>query len=438
MNVRTWNLSNQRSFYGLLIGAMITVAYALLWLFERPADAPIVGYIGLILGVEAVQFMSWSLVLVAVLPFQETAFGGLDRQAIWHRRTALIGIVLAVLHNSLTWSGGSRSSSGATLGSIGLYGLLALILWALISPTSRFARWRGPLGWLARIPYDSWRSAHRLTGVFVIIAMAHGFLSNPPELQRSLVLTIAYLLICGVGVAAFLYRELLMRYFVPRSDYSVGAVERPDARTLVVDLEPSGEPISFTPGQFVYVNFGSDGWHPHPFTVASGSSARRLQLAIRASGGDTRRLYDALRPGTQAVVAGPHGRFDYRRGGARQVWIAAGIGVTPFMSWIRSVNKTFDREVDFFYAVPNELEVPFLKEIQEVAKQQPSLRLHLVLSEREGHLTPKEVAKVAQVPLDEAWVYMCGPAQMMRSFERRFRQLGVPWSRIFWEHFELR
>src|SRR5918911_365229 len=83
MNVRTWNIGTQRSFYGLLIGAIITVAYALLWLFERPPKAPMDRYIGFILGVEAVQFMSWSLVLATVLPFQETAFGGLDRQAIW-------------------------------------------------------------------------------------------------------------------------------------------------------------------------------------------------------------------------------------------------------------------------------------------------------------------------------------------------------------------
>jgi ferredoxin-NADP reductase len=53
-------------------------------------------------------------------------------------------------------------------------------------------------------------------------------------------------------------------------------------------------------------------------------------------------------------------------------------------------------------------------------------------------LTPAKVAKEVQAPLDEVWIYMCGPAQMMRSFERRFGQLGVPRSRIFWEHFELR
>ena len=236
----------------------------------------------------------------------------------------------------------------------------------------------------------------------------------------------------------FLYREVLMRYFLPRTEYSVGAVERPDARTLVVDLEPRGEPLVFAPGQYVYVNFASDGWRPHPFTVASGSSTRRLQLAIRTSGDETRGLYEVLQPGVTAVVYGPHGRFDYRRGGARQVWIAAGIGVTPFISWIRSLDHTFDREVDFFYAVPDEHDASFVEEIQEAAAQQPSLRVHLVLSEREGRLAPENVAKVAQTPLDEVWIYMCGPAPMMRSFERRFQQLGVPRSRIFWEHFELR
>ena len=145
MSVRTWNISNQRSFYGLLIGALITVVYALIWLLERPAEAPIGPYIGLIFGVEAVQFWSWSLVLATVLPFQEAAFGGLDRQAIWHRRTALIGLVLAFVHSFTTWHGG-RTPYGPlanTLGNIGLYGLVALIVWALISPTSRFARW-GP------------------------------------------------------------------------------------------------------------------------------------------------------------------------------------------------------------------------------------------------------------------------------------------------------
>ena len=172
--------------------------------------------------------------------------------------------------------------------------------------------------------------------------------------------------------------------------------------------------------------------------MASGSSARRLQLAIRASGDETRRLYEVLQPGVTAVVAGPHGRFDYRRGGARQVWIAAGIGVTPFMSWIRSLDQPFDREVDFFYTVPNEQEAPYLEEMQEAAEQQRALRVHLVLSEREGHLAPDDVSKVVQAPLDEVWIYMCGPAPMMRSFERRFGQLGVPRSRIFWEHFELR
>jgi predicted ferric reductase len=94
--------------------------------------------------------------------------------------------------------------------------------------------------------------------------------------------------------------------------------------------------------------------------------------------------------------------------------------------------------VDFFYAVPNEHDAPFVEEIQKAAVQQPALRMHLVLSEREGRLTADQVSKLVKAPLGQVWIYMCGPAPMMRSFERRFRQLGVPRSRIHWEHFELR
>jgi predicted ferric reductase len=426
-----------RSFLGVVIGTVIAVLYMVLWVVARPADIRIMSYIGEILGVEAIVFMSWSLVLATVLPGLEAAFGGLDRQAIWHRRTALIGVTLAFLHQLLTEPNRSSSPFGATLGSIGFYGLLALIAWALLSPTSWAARWGGPLGWVARIGYDRWLSIHRLTGVFVVIAMVHGKVADP-TLPGSQLLNVTYLVICGVGTAAFLYRELVMRFILLRAEYRVAKVDRPNARTLVVDLEPRAAPLRFVPGQFVYVDFANNGWHPHPFTIASGLSSRTLQLAIRDSGAETHALYGALQSGSTVRVGKPHGQFDYHGGGVHQVWIAGGIGITPFISWIRSLDDAFDHEVDFFYTVADEHDALFLKEIQAAAARHPSLRVHLVASDRDGLLTSDQIAKTAPSPLEQVWVYMCGPAPMMDSFAQRFRQLGVPRQHIFWEEFAVR
>ncbi len=43
-----------------------------------------------------------------------------------------------------------------------------------------------------------------------------------------------------------------------------------------------------------------------------------------------------LRTGTRVQVEGPYGRFDFRKGGARQIWLAGGIGITPFLAWAES------------------------------------------------------------------------------------------------------
>ena len=107
----------------------------------------------------------------------------------------------------------------------------------------------------------------------------------------------------------------------------------------------SAAPLAFTPGQFIVLAFGGAGaWERHPFSVASAPSERLLEVSIKASGDYTRDLHDKVQKGTPAKVAGPFGGFDYRRGGQDQIWIAGGIGVTPFLSWIRSLDDGFDRK----------------------------------------------------------------------------------------------
>ena len=166
--------------------------------------------------------------------------------------------------------------------------------------------------------YDVWLPVHRITGLLLIAAMVHGLLQDP-SLDRSPVLKITYLAVCALGVATYLYRELFMRHFLPEFAHSVDQVERPAERMLIVTLTPHRAPVRLTPGQYVYVHFGSEGWRPHPFTVAGTDELHRLRLAIQTSGNETAVLHDQLAPGVPARVFGPHGRFDFRRGGHRQV-----------------------------------------------------------------------------------------------------------------------
>jgi predicted ferric reductase len=187
---------------------------------------------------------------------------------------------------------------------------------------------------------------------------------------------------------------------------------------------------------------GADEAGGPPLKVLRGSGQpppgdRRLELTIKASGDYTRDLYDQIRAGIPAKLAGPFGGFDYRQGGHDQVWIAGGIGVTPFLSWIRSIDEGFDRQVDFFYSVAHAEDAVHLDEIRAVADRHPSLRVHLVCADTDGKLTPDAVMHDASRELSP-WVYMCGPPPMMQAFSAGFRKLGVPAGHIRWEQFDVR
>jgi predicted ferric reductase len=286
---------DSRGTTGITALAAVAVGNLVLWLLARPPGESTGRFLGELCGAEAVLLFVCSLVLATVLPPIEWAFGGLDRVARWHRRVATAGVLLLVPHIVLVTSPPDpyATSLGHGLGDVALFGLVFLTVWAL-APSLRAARWPGLVRRLARATYERWLTAHRLTGLFVAVALVHGATVDV-VLHRSALLRATYLIVGGIGVAAYLYRELLARYVIPAYQYTVAAVERPNATTVNVSLDPVRDPITFTAGQFVFVAFGGPGgWQRHPFTVASPPSARRLAISIKAAGDATREIYEKL------------------------------------------------------------------------------------------------------------------------------------------------
>jgi predicted ferric reductase len=417
----------------------IAIAYVVLWVVARPAHEPTARYIGEICGATALLLFSCSLVLATFLRPIERAFSGLDRVVVWHRHAATAALVLLVPHVALITSAVDpyETTFGHGLGDLALFGLLLLVVWAL-APSLRGARWPGPVRWLAGIAYDRWLTAHRLTGLFVAFAVVHGAIVDP-ALHQSMLLRAVYLVVGVTGVAAYAYRELLAKYVFPIYDYTVAGISRPGQNTIDVVLEPVHTPLAFIPGQFIALAFGgAGGWHRHPFSVASAPSSRQLEVTIKALGDYTQALSDKLEPGTPAKVVGPFGGFDYTRGGNDQIWIAGGIGVTPFLSWIRAMDNSFDRSVDFYYSVAHETDALYLDEIEAAAARHPGFRPQVVNTEREGFLTADRAVNGRPRSGADVWVYMCGPPAMAKSLAKRFRQLGVPRSKVRWEQFDTR
>ncbi len=63
-----------------------------------------------------------------------------------------------------------------------------------------------------------------------------------------------------------------------------------------------------------------------------------VRVTVKALGDYTSHLQELIQPGMPAVLGGPHGRFSHWRGTDRQLWIAGGVGVAPFISWLRGLD----------------------------------------------------------------------------------------------------
>jgi predicted ferric reductase len=425
-------------------------AWAVLWFAAEPPGQPAVAYLGQFFGAESVLLLSIGLVLISTLPWCEAAFDGIDRAAIWHRRVAITGMILLVPHIVLS-ANPHRSSLGPSLGVIGAAGLLILAVWAILP------RWRsviprilqGPVLAVRRLPglrhlrrlmggYELWRSVHRLTGLFVAAGFAHGLLDGTPFPHAQL-LRWSFVAIGGIGLAFYVYRELLARRFVPLYDYQVAQVREPGAGIIEIALAPLGRPVSFASGQFAMLYLEAlDGWHRHPFTIASAPGERLLSFAIKALGDGTSQLPGVVQPGMPAVIRGPFGRFTHQKGTPRQLWIAGGIGVTPFLSWMRAIDEQPPRgPVDLFYTAAGP-DVPYADEMQAIAADCDLIRTHILDSRHERLTAGQVLASTNGERPGTLSVFMCGPDRMTRNFRTDFRRAGVPARHIYREDFDWR
>ncbi|MDQ0825688.1 putative ferric reductase [Arthrobacter sp. B2I5] len=431
-------------------GAIMVLAgaYGIFWSLARPAGEPVLGHAGQLFGGESVLLYSIALVLVSTLPHVEPVFGGIDHAAIWHRRAAMTATILLLPHIELA-ANPEATSLGKTLAVVATSGLAALVVWAVLP------RWRTilpapvrglvrtllrtrPVRLAARLlgGYERWRGFHRLTGLFLAAGFLHGLL-DASAFEAVPALRWSYVAIGETGLGFYAYRELLARHFLPHHDYQVAAVQ-PVAPDLVeVALRPLGRPLVFKPGQFAMVYLErADGWQRHPFSISGPALEGGISITVKALGDHTARLPDVVQPGMPAVVGGPYGRFDRHRGTAHQVWIAGGVGITPFLSWLRSLDGELHDDVHFF--VTSAGPSPFADEISAIARNHPRLTVHAVDTEADGRLTPEAVLAAVGTEPRELSVFMGGPDAMLRQFRKAFRNAGVRRANIHREYFQWR
>jgi predicted ferric reductase len=373
-----------------------------------------------------------SLVLAARLPVVERLFGGLDRVYGAHRATAIGVLVLVLAHGVLL----AASRAAISLAAVPSLFALSIDNWrvllgavvGVVLSIGMYLTLRG------RMRHELFVWVQRALGVAFVGAVVHAFAHEGAK-SASLPLTLYLGTLNAAGIMAFAYRSIFAKALVPRHDYRVEAVRHLDESVSEVTLEPLTRPLPFTPGQFVFVTFYGSPLpeEPHPFSMTSGAGERALKLVIKRLGDYTARL-KLLEPGTRAKVEGPYGGLSHMRiRNLRQIWIAGGIGITPFLSMARSLDSS-GYQVDLFYATETREQAHFLDELYEIADRDPRVRVVSVRKDNLGRISAEDVCGTMR-DLVHKDILICGPPAMMDSLRAQFRRLGVPDDRLHAERF---
>lgn len=393
-------------------------------LASAPGPWPVQHTLAEFLSTSALIIMSTNMIIATRPRLLESLSGGLDKLFASHRFDGLVAASLITSHFLLM-----PESAGWVLSKIFGYPTITLIVLSALIPIAPRSPWRR----LVPLRYQDWKLEHRFMGVFVAAGVTHSLLAHPFVLELPLLRMWVYG-VAALGLIAYAYREILERVVKERHLYRVGEPQHLQGGVLDVPLAAERAPFAYAPGQFAFVRFeGGPTREQHPFTISQHPSLGGLRFSVKASGDYTLDLQTHLAAGSVARIEGPYGRFDYRSGGRRQLWLAGGIGITPFLSFMRDVGPDYD--VRFVWTVRNGADASYRSEIEQALTQRRNVRFSVHATNTAGHL------RLADLGLDDAAalsVYICGPVAMRDAFIEQLRAMGVAKKQIHYEEFSLR
>jgi ferredoxin-NADP reductase len=216
--------------------------------------------------------------------------------------------------------------------------------------------------------------------------------------------------------------------------------EAPETRSLVLEV-PAGlaGAFAYEAGQFITLRAVLGGeTHLRSYSMSSSPAVdSELRVTVkRVPGGPVSNwLNDAVGEGDVLEVSPPGGSFVLGRGEHDIVAFAAGSGITPIFSILKTALAATGRRACLLYANRDRAAAIFGAELDALAARYPG---RLTVEHHEdlarGFISRDEVTRVAGNVGDAAY-YICGPAGFMDTVEAGLRDLRADQSRVHIERF---
>jgi predicted ferric reductase len=282
--------------------------------------------------------------------------------------------------------------------------------------------------------------------VIVLAALGHAFLVHH-YLGEPLVRAVWL-----VYTAAFLWLAVWVRLVKPirlaRRPWRVVELWPEPGGSLTVGLEPvfrpRGQEFSFRAGQFAWILPGRTPFRPtyHPFSMSSSALSPRLQFTVKRVGDFTGSLR-RLKVGDRVYVDGPHGSFTLEHNpGMGYVFIAAGVGVTPFLSMLATLADEGDtRPCWLFLGNRHEDQVTGVRQLARLRGRLNLRVVHVISRPSEqwtgerGRIDRDLLDRHLPVERRSLQYFVCARGDMVRSVTDSLGALGIAGDRVHSEQF---
>ena len=404
-------------------------------------------------GVIAMGVMSLAMVLAVRPVWLERHLDGLDKMYRLHKWLGIGALVVGTVHwlwaKGTKWAvgwgwltkpargaGGGAAELGAieaalrgwrgtaeTMGEWVFYGAVLLIVLALVK----------------RFPYRLFAKTHKLLAVAYLVLVFHTVVLTKIDYWAQPVGWVQAVLLVAGTVSAVIV--LLGRIGARRTAHgTIESLERfPTLHMLETTLLLDERWAGHQPGQFAFLtSSAAEGAHPYTIASAWNPQDRRISFVTKALGDHTGTLHERLRVGDRVKIEGPYGHFTFEGDAPQQIWIGAGIGITPFIARMKHLAQAGARGptvVDLFHPTAA-IDPAALQKLQANARA-AGVRLHLLVDGQDERLTGERLRQM--VPgWKNASVWFCGPAGFGQALRADLTAQGLPDDAFHQELFQMR
>ncbi len=368
-----------------------------------------------------VTVFAFNFLMATRAKWVERLFGGLDKMYLIHRRSGVIAVVLLLAHFMVVPRDLVEFNPGKPLG---FYAFILILLGVVISAAPIFKR---------KIPYHRWINIHKLMGLFYVMGVVHGLMVD--SLIKELPITRVYVFgMSFIGISAWIYRAFLFGFFNKKLEYKIVDLSDKGFGITEILLQAVNDKLHFQAGQFAFFSFPSiSKKEQHPFTISSQPDEDYLRITVKGLGDYTQDLRSKLQIGDSAWVEGPYGHFSHSHiDEKQQVWIAGGIGITPYLSLAKDLRE---EQVRLYWCVNSAEEAVYEAELKGIAAENPNFNYTIWASSERGYLTVEKMALSGYT--DQAYL-ICGPESLKKSLFTQLKGKGVKNSAIHDEAFAFR